>query len=418
MSSMDYYGDVDQLPASFGNASLILQQHRLRDREADLKERMKAAREKAAPQGQMVSGYYVPPSKAQVLTPLVEQLAQAMEKKGLDADQTGYDKYEVQVINQHMAQRPSDDAPVPAKLAWAQRGTQIPAMRSLMTDYIKDLTINEPERNAIRADKKDARAQAIAEAQRKQQEDLEYKRERDASTEQLRRDLAGDSNELRRTLAAAVRANGGGGAGDKASNYQIVQDAQGNAVRVNKLTGEQFPLGTIGRETAGITKERQEQGEKVSNAKKALTDLDEAERLLPMATGSAAGSLRDTVAGAAGISTDGAKAAARLDQIASTLAGQVPRLGGATSDKDLAFYKEQVGNLGDRSKPVGTRLAALKQVRRFMERAADASMYASPTGKPASAGPSIRDAVKTAADQQSAPAPKVRVYNPATGRLE
>ncbi|REN18069.1 hypothetical protein DSI41_13035, partial [Mycobacterium tuberculosis] len=85
-------------------------------------------------------------------------------------------------------------------------------------------------------------------------------------------------------------------------------------------------LGGIGREAAGITKERQDQGEKVSNAKKALTDLDEAERLLPMATGSAAGSLRDTIAGAAGISTDGAKAAARLDQIASTLAGQVPRL--------------------------------------------------------------------------------------------
>ena len=351
MSSMDYYGDADQLPASFGNASLILQQHRLRDREADLKERIKAAREKAAPQGQMVSGYYVPPSKAQMLTPLVEQLTQAMEKKGLDADQTGYDKYEMQAVARHMASKPPDDAPQPTKLAWAQQGAQIPAMRSLMTDYLKDLTINEPERNAIRADRKDARAETIAEARRRQQEDLEYKRERDASNEQLRRDLAGDSNDLRRTLAAAVRANGGGGAGDKASNYQIVQDAQGNAVRVNKLTGEQFPLGAIGRETASLTADRTKQGENKSNAAKALEDLNEAETLLKTATGSKGGALRDAIAGAAGISTEGAKAAAALETVANGIVANIPRMAGQVSDADLAFLKKQGGDLANKELP-------------------------------------------------------------------
>lgn len=410
------YVPQQELPASYGNESLLRRQYQLRNREAELKEAAKAAREQVAPRGTMVSGHFVKPSLAQQLTPIAQQIALEFQKRGVEADQTGYDALEANAAQRHAAQRPADDAPVQAKLAWAQQGARIPALRSLMLDYEKDLTINEPERVAVRAARKDDRAQAIAEAQRKQQDDLAYKRERDAGNEQLRRDLAGDSNELRRSLSAAVRASGGGGSTDKASNYQIVQDAQGNAVRVNKLTGEQFPLGTIGRETAGITKERQEQGEKVSNAKKALTDLAEAERLLPAATGSAAGSIRDTIAGAAGFSTEGAKAAARLDQIASTLAGQVPRLGGATSDKDLAFYKEQVGNIGDRSKPVGVRMAALKQVRKFMERASDPSAYASPTGRPASAGPSIREAVEAAAEQQSAP--KVRTYNPATGRLE
>jgi len=413
MSSMDYYGDADQLPASFGNASLILQQHRLRDREADLKERIKAAREKAAPQGQMVSGYYVPPSKAQMLTPLVEQLTQAMEKKGLDADQTGYDKYEMQAVARHMASKPPDDAPQPTKLAWAQQGAQIPAMRSLMTDYLKDLTINEPERNAIRADRKDARAETIAEARRRQQEDLEYKRERDASNEQLRRDLAGDSNDLRRTLAAAVRANGGGGAGDKASNYQIVQDAQGNAVRVNKLTGEQFPLGAIGRETASLTADRTKQGENKSNAAKALEDLNEAETLLKTATGSKGGALRDAIAGAAGISTEGAKAAAALETVANGIVANIPRMAGQVSDADLAFLKKQGGDLANKELPTETRLAALKQVRRIMSRAANG-----PAPSQTPAGPSILDAVKAATGQQSAPAPKVRVYNPVTGRLE
>ncbi|BEP36697.1 hypothetical protein GmRootV59_36690 [Variovorax sp. V59] len=412
MSSMDYYGDVDQLPASFGNASLILQQHRLRDREADLKERIKAAREKAAPQGQMVSGYYVAPSKAQMLTPLVEQLTQALEKKGLDADQTGYDKYEMQAVNRHMASKPSDDAPQPTKLAWAQQGAQIPALRSLMMDYAKDQLVNEPERVAVRTDRKEARAETIAEARRRQQEDLEYKREHDAANEQLRRDLAGDSNDLRRTLAAAVRANSGGSS-DKASNYQIVQDAQGSAYRVNKLTGEVSPLGAIGRETASLTADRTKQGENKSNAAKALEDLNEAETLLKTATGSKVGSLRDAIAGAAGISTEGAKAAAALETVANGIVANIPRMAGQVSDADLAFLKKQGGELANKELPTETRLAALKQVRRIMSRAANGPAPAQPP-----AGPSIRDAVKAATDQQSAPAPKIRVYNPATGRLE
>ena len=411
--------DNVQLPSTYGNEALIRRQHQLRDREATLKEAAKVARETAAPQGQMVSGIYVKPSIAQQLTPIAQQISQEIQRRGLEADQTGYDSLEAGAVERHLAQRPADDAPLQAKVAWARKGQQIPAMRSLMVDYEKDLTINEPERMVNRADKKDARAAAIAEAQRKQQEDLAYKREHDASNDQLRRDLAGDSNDLRRTLAAAVRANGGGNSGNVWAGKDVIskENSDGTVTLIHKPTGDTKTIGAVGRESASITKERQEQGDKVSNAKKGLSDLDEAERLLPMATGSAAGSLRDTIASAAGISTGGAKAAARLDQIASTLASQVPRLGGATSDKDLQFYKEQVGNLGDRSKPVGVRLAALKQVRKFMERASDPSSYASPTGRPASAGPSIRQAVEAAADKQDAPKPRMK-FNPATGQLE
>lgn len=422
MSSMDYYGDIDQLPASFGNTSLILQQHRLREREADLKERIKAAREKAVPQGQMVSGYYVPPTKTQILTPLVEQLTQALEKKGLDADQTGYDKYEMQAVRKHMTMKPPDDAPQPTKLAWAQEGAQIPALRSLMEDYKKDLLVNEPERVAVRADRKEARAETIAEARRRQQEDLEYKRDRDEQNIQLRRDLAGDSNDLRRTLAAAVRANGGGGGGGGGSwaGKDVIskENSDGTVTLIHKPTGETKTIGAVGRESATITKERLEQGEKVSNAKKALADLDEAERLLPKATGSAIGSLRDTFAGKVGVATEGAKAAAALDAVANGIVANIPRMAGQVSDADLAFLMKQGGDLANKELPVGVRLAALKQVRRIMERAADASMYANPTGKPASTGPSIREAVEAAAKKASEPSSKVRVYNPATGRLE
>lgn len=51
--------DDPSLPASFGNESLMRRQAQLRDREADLKEAAKAARNAAPPQGQMVSGIYV-----------------------------------------------------------------------------------------------------------------------------------------------------------------------------------------------------------------------------------------------------------------------------------------------------------------------------------------------------------------------
>jgi hypothetical protein len=403
--------DSNELPASFGNEALIRQQARLRSREADLMVAAKTAREKAPPQGQMVSGIYVKPSLAQQLTPTAQQIANAVEKKGLEADQTGYDALEASAVRRHMAAMPAQDAPLQSKQQWAMEGSKIPALRPLMVNYANDLMTNEPDRIVNRADKKDAQAQTLAAKKESWQAQIEDRQQARADQAQRQR----EHDETMRAMKSM--GGGGGGGGDKASNYQIVTDQQGNSVRVNKLTGEQFPLGSIGREAAGITKERQEQGEKVSNAKKALSDLDEAERLLPAATGSAAGSLRDTIAGAAGFSTDGAKSAARLDQIASTLAGQVPRLGGATSDKDLAFYKEQVGNLGDRSKPVGTRLAALKQVRKFMERASDPSQYASPTGQPSSAGPSIRQAVEAAADKQSAPKARMK-FNPATGQLE
>lgn len=403
--------DNTQLPASFGNEALMRQQAQLRDREADLKEAAKAARNAAPPQGQMISGIYVKPSLGQQLTPIANQISQAIQKRGLDADQTGYDAVEANAVQQHMAQQPPDTAPVQAKLAWAQKGAQIPALRSTMTDYAKDLLVNEPERIANRADKKDARSQTIAEAQRKQQDDLDYKRDRDAQTDQQRRDLADQNHQF--ALALKGMGGGGGGGGDKASNYQIVQDAQGNAFRVNKLTSETTPLGGIGREAASITKERQGQGDQIANAQKGLDLVGEARTLLPQATGSAAGSLRDTIAGAAGISTDGAKAAARLDSIAATLASQVPRLGGSTSDADLKFYKEQVGNLGDRSKPVATRMAALQQVEKAFKRASDPASYASPQGTP----PPVRDAVESAA-KQHATTGKVRTFNPATGQLE
>ncbi|MBT2336474.1 hypothetical protein J7E49_21500 [Variovorax paradoxus] len=395
--SMNYYGDADVLPASYGNESLLRQQARLRDREAELKERMKEARTATTPQGQMVGNggfqHYVPPHWTQQLSPLAAQIATEAQKKGLEADQTGYDAIEMADAKKHMASMPSDDAPQAVKLQWAEQGKQIPALRSLMTDYAKDQLVAAPERQAQREAKKDLATQSQAEKAAAQAREIEYRRERDTSNEQMRRDLAGDSNDLRRTLAHAVRAAGGGG-GDKASNYQLITGDDGTVTRVNKLTGETNELPTkAGKSQASLVKDQLEKSEQRTSSAKALEQLNDAERLLKTATGSKVGSLRDTIAAAAGISTDGAKAAAQLDTIAGNLASNVPRLGGATSDADLRFYKEQAGQLGNRDLPTETRLAALKQVRKFHERA----LRGPPTGAteppPAKRGGSVDDLV-------------------------
>ncbi|MDM0057350.1 hypothetical protein [Variovorax fucosicus] len=394
---MDYYGDLDALIGlnpSAGNESLLRQQARLRDREADLKEKAKAARSTAAPQGQMVGNgqfqHYVAPHWTQQLAPLAQQIAGEYQKRGLEADQTGYDVIEAKAAKAHLDKQPPDDAPQTTKIAWAQQGAQIPALRSLMTDYAKDQMITAPERQAQREARKDLATQTQAEKAAAQARELEYRRERDAD----RLDDKEKDRSLRATLHAAVKAAGGGGGGDKASNYQIVQDAEGNASRVNKLTGEVIPLGGIGRETASLTADRTKQGENKANAGKALEDLNEAEKLLKSATGSKAGSLRDTIAAAAGYSTDGAKSAAALEAVANNIVANIPRMAGQVSDADLAFLKKQGGDLANKELPTETRLAALKQVRRVMGRAANAQP-ASPVA------PSIRDAVKAASQPSS-----------------
>lgn len=348
--------DNTQLPASYGNEALMRRQLQLRDQEATLKEQAKAARDAAPPQGTMVSGIYVKPSMAQQLTPVAQQIAQAIQKRGLEADQTGYDSVEAGAVQQHMAQRPPDDAPLQAKVAWARKGQQIPAMRSVMADYEKDLMVNEPDRVINRADKKDAQAAALAAKKEALQATLEDR-------QQGREDQAARQREHDETLRAMKSMSGGGGSGgDKASNYQVFQDAQGNLTRVNKLTGESSPVGGGGREAASITKAGQDAAKQQGASQDALKTIAEARKLLPSATGSGLGAGVDSVYRLAGATNEGMKANRALKQLSGQLTMSVPRFEGPQSDKDVAAYKEQSADVGNESLTREERLAALKQV--------------------------------------------------------
>lgn len=112
------------------------------------------------------------------------------------------------------------------------------------------------------------------------------------------------------------------------------------------------------------------QGQKARDAQATLGLLDEAERILPGATGGGAGAATDRVAGVLGISTPGAQATAQLNLIAAQLVAKVPRFEGPQSNIDVQFYREAAGDLANPNLPVATRLAALRTMRALSEKAA------------------------------------------------
>lgn len=119
---------------------------------------------------------------------------------------------------------------------------------------------------------------------------------------------------------------------------------------------------------------------KAVDAQRTLGLLGEAERLLPLSTGSSAGNVFDSVAGAVGYSTPGAQAIAGLQTIAGQLTSSMPRMQGPQSDKDVQLYKQMAGDLANPNLPVETRMAALKQIRRLNEKYAGKQQPQQPAG--------------------------------------
>lgn len=108
----------------------------------------------------------------------------------------------------------------------------------------------------------------------------------------------------------------------------------------------------------------------MKDAKEALALVDQAESILKTggATGSGAGSLIDSSAAFFGKSTQGAQASAQLQAIGGMLTAKMPKMSGPQSDKDVQLYREMAGAVGDASKPIQTRLAALQTVREIQQR--------------------------------------------------
>lgn len=116
-----------------------------------------------------------------------------------------------------------------------------------------------------------------------------------------------------------------------------------------------------------FNEEKQKKLVQLTAAEAALNDVDKL--LVSNPTHSGGGALIDKGMDAVGLpATDGAKVAAQLKIAANPILMSVPRFEGPQSDKDTATYKEAAGQLGDETISIGKRQAAAAMIREILVR--------------------------------------------------
>lgn len=150
----------------------------------------------------------------------------------------------------------------------------------------------------------------------------------------------------------------------EAAASQLVETPQGY-MTVNKGTGMARPVAVGSQPVLG----------KDSTVAKNAQMADRLVGMIPLAkqllqsgaTSSGAGAMADQAMGFAGVSTKGADAATALETVSGWMTSNVPRFEGPQSDKDTATYRTMAGLVGDRTKPMSTRLKALETVEALMQ---------------------------------------------------
>lgn len=124
---------------------------------------------------------------------------------------------------------------------------------------------------------------------------------------------------------------------------------------ITQAAGTAQAKGVADRESARLERQR--------DANETLTLLEEAEKLLPNSISGRFESLGAQGAANFGLSTEGARASARLKVIGGLLTSKTPRMQGPQSDKDVQLYREMAGDLANENLPWQTRLSALQGIR-------------------------------------------------------
>jgi hypothetical protein len=106
-----------------------------------------------------------------------------------------------------------------------------------------------------------------------------------------------------------------------------------------------------------------------ANSRDTLNYIREARALFEKGpTASGFGSVVDAGAGLVGLSTPGADAAAQLDTLSGWMVSNVPRMEGPQSNFDVQNYKTMAAMVGDRTKPLSQRKAALDTLERLQQK--------------------------------------------------
>ena len=143
--------------------------------------------------------------------------------------------------------------------------------------------------------------------------------------------------------------------------------------------------------------------QRATEAKEALALIQQAEDIIPKATGSYAGRGIDLAARAFGKTNEGANNAARLQALEGALVAKMPKMSGPQSDKDVQLYRQMAGQIGDPTLPAEAKMAALQTIKEIQQR------YAGDAPTPSPAAPMQPPAPAAAAQPANAPKPKSRV---------
>jgi len=162
----------------------------------------------------------------------------------------------------------------------------------------------------------------------------------------------------------------------EANNSRLVETPQGHQV-VNIGTANARPV--AGPDGQPLLGKDSEAAKNVRMADRMLGLMPQAKALmgygpdgkkLPNSTSptaSGAGAMADSVMNAIGVSTKGSDAAGALETLSGWMTSNVPRFEGPQSDADRLSYREMAGLIGDRTKPIATRLKAAETVENAMQ---------------------------------------------------
>lgn len=387
----------------------------------------------AMPEGKMVGDHYVAPHWSQTLAPLLQQYAAMKGTDQVAADEAALSAADKAAGLAHIQSRPQatpqqtepfmaqdidGDVPMgetitaPATqpsqqdmLQWAQKGMDIPSRRGVIEKVMADLEVNAPiraEAAAIRKTEKDADRTAAAELKREQLQQqadaaklrsddlrLSIKQREDAAKQHdaLQRQLSADRLTYQREAAADRRA---------LIKAQIDKVSTPAAAATKTTEAERSNAGYLARmqaAEAGLAdpKFKDKNGNPVGHPS-----------LLTQAVGAVAPALKPYV--------EGDKQQLHTQYADDWIRAKLRKESGAAIGKDemAAEYRTYFPMPGDSADTIKQKAQARKQAEEQLRIGAGGA-YAPPAAGGASGS----------WDQPKPTSPgKVRVYNPATGRLE
>ena len=338
------------------------------DQRTRLAEMLRAAGQNV-PQGQMVSGWYVPPSWSQNLNTAIsgalgtymgvkldeekkQQVADILRgmKEGVPVDQTqtvqNFNRIEPLGEGQTTQEPQNQLQKILASQRPAADQSQVsPAVMPVQKQQFRPQTQDEQDMALLKLAQLDPTTGAIYGNLLASRAAREEKRQQAIELEKLRQEGKMDylrAAQMMKTPAAEPLVAVMG----KDGNAQLIPRSQAVGMTPFNAAG-------VG---AGSPTARQRE------ATEAVDIVMQAAPLVRQSTASGIGAGVDWAAGLVGASPKGADVAAQLKVLGGALVSKMPKMSGPQSDKDVQLYKEMAGRIGDPTVPTSQKESALQTI--------------------------------------------------------